>query len=342
MIKSVIPCLMVLACLAGAGCKKSDPVAKPFDSTYYNRIKFIVDGNSDYRYFADDLNTVGLLDTLASPGVFTLLLSTSTPTNRNRDSYLYEAPADQILKYQVLPGAHTMSGLPVAINQELPTFLGTNIFVSRYVVPNGSGNGTDTVTTINGKNILLTDVAASNGVIQVVEDAPLPLVHATLDDALQNRQETRILAAIFQRLNLRSILQDKGPYTLLAPTDQAFINDPDFTYLSLKNADDVYAADTALLAALVRNLVIPGRMFLNDFNLNYQATGQSVYPTLGGGQISVAVTPDDYHPHRYSSMDFSGSGNAAPVTVYAPAFISASGIPAGNGVLIPFSGVLVP
>src|ERR1700754_1520283 len=111
MIKILIPCLLVLVCFAGTGCTKSDPVIKPFDSTYYNRIKFMVDGNNDYRYFADDLNRAGLLDTLASPGVFTLLLSTSTPTNRNPSSYLYEAPADQILKYQVLAGAHTLRAL---------------------------------------------------------------------------------------------------------------------------------------------------------------------------------------------------------------------------------------
>lgn len=319
---AVITILSGFVLSVGPGCRKDQQLAPPVDSTYYNRIKFVVQNNADYKAFVTAL-PASLLDTLATPGPFTLLLSKGPRQD----------PA-----YQIWPGARLLGTLPAGLNQEIPTLAGTPAYVSKYAFTNGGVN--DTVVTVNGVNVTRADIHAANGLIHIMDYSPAALEYATLDDILQARPETRLLAIIFQRVNLRSILQGAGPYTLLAPTTTAFTSDASFTWLPLKTADDVYAADSTKLAAFAKNLIVPGRLFVNDFFMNWLINGQNTYTTLGGEAVTVSVTPDNSNPLRFGSVGFSGQGNNSPINLTPDS--SSGNVPVKNGVLLLLPQVLSP
>ena len=76
---------------------------------------------------------------------------------------------------------------------------------------------------VNDANVILADVEASNGIVHVIDKVLMP--PADLVDIPTVAQGTGIheslVAAVIQA-NLLSTLQGEGPFTVFAPTDDAF------------------------------------------------------------------------------------------------------------------------
>ncbi len=93
------------------------------------------------------------------------------------------------------------------------------------------------------------------------------------------------LVAAVQAADLVSTLKSEGPFTVFAPTDQAFANLPHGTLETLLKPEN-----KAQLAAILTYHVVPGKVTAADVvKLNQAATvnGQSVTIKTMGGKVMV-------------------------------------------------------
>ena len=157
-----------------------------------------------------------LLETLQGDGPFTLFAPTDQAfADAGIDLASLDTPEGKtaltdILLYHVVPGAVPASAVTEcmsadAVNgQPLAFTVGTGVMV-------------------NGANVTIADVNTSNGIIHVIDKVLTPT--STPNDLPRTAQCTGIhnslVAAVIQA-ELLETLQGDGPFTLFAPTDQAF------------------------------------------------------------------------------------------------------------------------
>ena len=130
----------------------------------------VASGNDDFSTLVAAVSAAGLVETLQGPGPFTVF----APTNAafaalpagTVDTLLLPENRDQltgILTYHVVPGRITAAQL-AGQRGTLTTVQGDTILID------ATGGGV----TVNGANVIAADVAASNGVIHVIDGVLLP------------------------------------------------------------------------------------------------------------------------------------------------------------------------
>src|SRR5437660_381857 len=99
---------------------------------------------------------------------------------------------------------------------------------------------------VNGSNIVIADVAASNGVIHAIDTVLTPpsLAAQTIVDTAVAAGHFTTLVKLLQATGLDSVLQGAGPFTVFAPTDAAFAKLPQSTL-------DALAHDPATLKKIL-------------------------------------------------------------------------------------------
>ena len=128
---------------------------------------------------------------------------------------------------------------------------------------------------IDGAKIVSTDIKASNGTVHVIDSVILP----NSDDIVATAVEAgsfNTLAAALKAAGLVQALQGDGPFTVFAPTDEAFAALPDGTVESLLKPEN-----KDKLAAVLKYHVVSGRVFSDT-----AAKGATVQ-TLQGQSIST-------------------------------------------------------
>ena len=157
-----------------------------------------------------------LLETLQGDGPFTVF----APTDQafadagidlaSLDNPEGKAALADILLYHVL-------------DSEVPASAVTDCLSATTVNGNPLSFAVGDGVTVNGANVTATDVPNSNGIIHVIDKVLIPT--ATPDDIPRTAQCTGIhdsLVAAVVQAELLETLQGEGPFTLFAPTDQAF------------------------------------------------------------------------------------------------------------------------
>jgi uncharacterized surface protein with fasciclin (FAS1) repeats len=138
---------------------------------------------------------------------------------------------------------------------------------------------------INGAQIVTTDIEASNGVIHVIDSVILPPAYTS--DATQNIVEvaaadgrfTTLLAAA-EAAGLADTLSNEGPWTVFAPTDDAFT--AAFEALGI-TADDLLADTETLTDILLYHVTVDG--------LDAAAvTGREFLPMANGDLAPITVS----------------------------------------------------
>ena len=126
---------------------------------------------------------------------------------------------------------------------------------------------------INDANVILADVMASNGIIHVIDKVLMP--PADIFDIPTTAQGTGIhdslVAAVIQA-ELLTTLQGDGPFTVFAPTDQAFA-DAGIDLAALDNED--------------------GKAALTDILLYHVVSGSVASSAVTDGMTAAAVNGDD-------------------------------------------------
>ncbi len=249
------------------------------------------------------VQAAGLADTLATGGPFTVFAPTDQAFANVLDLLGISAAellADKalltdILLYHVVPGAVTSD--KVAGLSSAKTLQGSSIRIG----------GGPTGVQINGSsNVIIADIIASNGVIHVIDNVLFPPKNIL---GLAAENNLTIFMAALDAAGLTAALFG-GPYTVLAPTNDAFVAALNALGLT---ADELFANKELLTSVLLYH-VIPGA-YTSDVVVTLSSA-----PTLNGARISISGT----------------SFNGGQANVYLPDLIGS------NGVLHIIDGVLLP
>ncbi|NBC65622.1 MAG: hypothetical protein GVY07_08235 [Bacteroidetes bacterium] len=149
----------------------------------------------------------------------------------------------------------------------------------------------DNGVSINGNSEVITaDIEATNGVIHAVDSVLLPDAFGTVVDNAIKRFDFNTLVDAVVDAELADDLQAEGPFTVFAPSDQAFANLPDGLLASL-SAEDL---QEILLYHVIGADIKSGD--LEETQAPEALSGEALYVTAGDGvmvNMSSNVTSAD-------------------------------------------------
>jgi len=181
----------------------------------------IAAGSDDFDTLEAALTAAGLTATLDGPGPFTVFAPTddafaALPAGTLDDLLLPENQAQlvDILTYHVVSG--NLAASDVVSSSTLTMLNGETVSVS----VNGS------TVMINDAVITMTDIEASNGTIHVIDAVLLPPEPEpqpqTIAEIAAGSEDFETLTAALGAAELVETLDGPGPFTVFAPTDDAF------------------------------------------------------------------------------------------------------------------------
>jgi uncharacterized surface protein with fasciclin (FAS1) repeats len=236
----------------------------------------------------------GLVDTLTGEGPFTVFAPTDdafAALPEGTVEGLLEDPEAlaEILLYHVVSGevlAETVVTLDSAT-----TVQGSDVTIE--VVDGG--------VVLNGSvNVITTDVAASNGVIHVIDAVLLPAADMdedmeasnTIVDVAAAAGSFSTLLAAAEAAGLVDTLMGEGPFTVFAPTDDAFAALPEGTVEGL--LEDPEALAEILLYHVVSGEVLAETVVTLDSATTVQGSDVTIEVVDGGvvlnGSVNVITT----------------------------------------------------
>ncbi len=220
----------------------------------------------------------GLVDTLKGEGPFTVFAPTDDafaalpegtveslllPENKQQltDILLYHVVSGKVMAADVtgLENAATVLGKDIAIKVDMG-----NVY-------------------INEAKVIITDIETSNGVIHVIDAVLLPPSdeaaesNTIVDVAVADGRFTTLVAAV-QAAGLVETLSGEGPFTVFAPTDDAFAALPAGTVENLLKPENKQALTDILLYH-----VVSGKVMAAD------VVNLTSAPTVLGKDITITV-----------------------------------------------------
>jgi transforming growth factor-beta-induced protein len=274
--------------------------------------------NEDFSTLVAAVEAAGLAGALQGEGPFTVF----APTNEafaalpegTLDTLLADPQGDltQILLYHVVPGK--VMAADITDGLEVETLQGGLV---KFTVADGK-------VMINDAEIVMTDIETSNGVIHVIDSVLIPPsgeaapaeapettepAQSIVDIAVANEDFSTLVAAV-QAAGLVEALQGEGPFTVFAPTNDAFAALPEGTL------EKLLADPSGDLAQILLYHVVPGAVMSSDLSDGMQAE------TLQGAPVTFTIDGDKVMVNDSN--------------------VVAADIVAGNGVIHVIDSVLLP
>jgi len=202
-----------------------------------------------FSTLVDFVVQAGLADTLSGPGPFTVFAPTNEAFAKLPPSVVQAVSNDvnllrRVLTYHVVPGKVMSTDLSNELTA--PSVEGTDLRFNIY----GGGR----TVTVNGKKIIATDVEASNGIIHVVDEVIFPFPETTVAGVVAGDSRFSTLLTAVSTAGLVDTLSGEGPFTVFAPTNEAFAKIDPATLQGLLADKD------ALTKTLLRH-VVPQTLF---------------------------------------------------------------------------------
>ena len=261
------------------------------------------------------VQAAGLVDVLSGDGPFTVFAPTEEAFAEALAA-LGMTPADLLGNTELLTAVLTYHVLPLEAPAEVVATLD-----GRSVA---TVNGAEVTVTIDGGTVLVndatvvaTDIEASNGIIHVIDTVLVPpelMGPGTLVEVAVESGAFPTLVAAVQAAGLVDVLSGDGPFTVFAPTEEAFAEA--LAALGMTPAD--LLGNTELLTAVLTYHVLP-----LEAPAEVVATldGRSV-ATVNGAEVTVTI-----------------DGGTVLVN---DATVVATDIEASNGIIHVIDTVLVP
>ena len=260
---------------------------------------------------------------LSGEGPFTVFAPTNDAFQALLDSNddwssLNDVPVavlEDVLKYHVTDAGNVRS-TALENGQEIPTLLEENFIIDLT-------DGAKIIAGANTANIVLTDVQGQNGVVHAIDAVLLPAAFAQANpNAVQfaaANENFSILVEAVTKAGLVETLSGAGPFTIFAPTNDAFIallnSNPDWNSL-----DDI---PVATLTAVLTNHVVSGDVRSTDLSTGYVH--------------SVSATPFDnaINTSLYINLDNGVKINGTSTVISADNVVSNGVIHAVDVVILP-------
>lgn len=265
--------LLILISATIVSCKKDDETTGP-ESIYD-----LAAANPDLSTLASALEKTGLDDDLSSStAVFTVFAPTNAAFSNflsaNGFANLDAVPVDvltSILLNHVTDGSKKAGDLSTGYLKTLATYSSNNL--SLYV------NTSSGVVLNGGPKVVTADVAASNGVVHVVDAViGLPTV---VTFAVSNPDFSILVEALTRpdlSVNYATVLSGTGPFTVFAPTNAAFA--ALLTELGATSLNDI---DAATLESVLTYHVVSGNVVAASL------TEGQVVTTLQSGTFTIGL-----------------------------------------------------
>jgi uncharacterized surface protein with fasciclin (FAS1) repeats len=298
--KTAVILMTVAVTVLFSACKK-DKNETPQEKT----ISDIVVGSNDFSLLKAALMHAKLTDVLAGNGPFTVFAPNNdafAAAGLETEAKIKAVPVEtlkKILLYHVVAQKVPAASIAVAANSPVNTAAELNIFVTK----NSSG------VYVNGAKVIQADVMASNGVIHVINAVLMPPAGNIVEAAQANSDFSLLVAAVLRAsegsTNVAQVLSGAGPFTLFAPTNQAFIN------AGFANEAAIRAADPDVLTGILTYHVIGGRIFSSDLTEGAMPT------TVNGGKVNITLT---------SGAKVKGNTNSTASNITAVNMVTTNGV----------------
>ncbi len=199
----------------------------------------------DFTTLAAALEAAGLVDALKGEGPFTVFAPTDEAFAKLPEGTIDALLADiatltDILTYHVAVGVYP--AVEVVGRSSLGMLNGAPALINGAM--------------IDDANIVTTDILTSNGIIHVIDAVILPPDGDIVDTALAAGSFNTLATALAQA-GLVDMLKSEGPFTVFAPTDEAFAALGEETLSAV-------LADPALLTSILLYHVVPGVVPASD------------------------------------------------------------------------------
>jgi transforming growth factor-beta-induced protein len=237
----------------------------------------IASGIDDFSTLVAALQEAELVTALQGEGPFTVFAPTDeafadllAQLNITAGDLLAHPQLSEVLLYHVVPAKVMSTDLSNGMMAQ--TLQGEELMIDLT-----SG------VKINQSNVTTADVEATNGVIHVIDTVLVPESFKLMAEPEQDivdialgSEDFSMLVSLLQQADLVSTLQSDGPFTVFAPTNDAF-ND-------LLETLDISAAELMAQPDLAKVLlyhVVPAKVMSTDLSNGMKA------PTVNGNTLSV-------------------------------------------------------
>ena len=272
-------------------CKKDDDKTTTNTTPALKSIYEIAKSDTSFSILVAAIDKTGLKETLTNAGTYTVF----APNNAafRKEDFSVEiinamTNPDQILELKNALLYHVL-GSKVK-STEVP-----NAYVGTLYLVNGNGvslrTANNPVKLNNESNVVAADIAASNGIIHVID---MPLSPQSVVDIAANNSAFTSLVAALGKAELVSTLEESASITVFAPTNDAF------DAISFKLADFTKEQLTPILTShvlgsQVRSSQIKNGDMVTTLNTNTKLTfNTSAGVKFSGGNVSdVSVTTAD-------------------------------------------------
>jgi len=260
--------LLAISCTFGIATAQHGDAGKPAPT-----IVQIAADAGQFQTLVAAVKAAGLADTLSGKGPFTVF----APTDEAFAKLGKDAIADllkpenkqklvSILTYHVL-GERAMAAQVVA-SKELKTLQGGTL----AIVVDGAK------VKVGSANVTKTDITGSNGVIHVIDSVLIPAAEPNLVEVAAKAGKFGTLLKAAVAAGLADTLAKDGPFTIFAPTDEAFAKLGADTIANLLKPEN-----KAQLAAILKNHVVAGKV------MAAQAVKLTEAATIGGTKLMLKV-----------------------------------------------------
>ena len=224
----------------------------------------------NFKTLAAALKAADLVETLKGKGPFTVFAPTDEAFSK-----LPEGTVEGLLKpenKEKLAGIltyHVVAGKVMAADvvklKDAKTVQGSKV---KVVVKDGK-------VMVDNANVTTTDIKCSNGVIHVIDAVILP---KDIVDTAVAAGSFKTLAAALKAADLVETLKGKGPFTVFAPTDEAFSKLPEGTLEDLLKPEN-----KEKLAGILTYHVVAGKVMAAD------VVKLSSAKTVQGSEVTIKV-----------------------------------------------------
>jgi len=258
-----------------------------------------------FKTLATALTAAGLVDAVKGPGPFTVFAPTDEAFAKVPKETLEmllkpenKEKLKAVLTYHVVPGK--------VMAKDVVGLKGAKSLNGQRIDVKVDGSKVS----VDGANVVATDIACTNGVIHVIDSVILPASDNIPAVATKAGKFSTLLAAA-KAAGLVDALSGDKALTVFAPTDEAFGKLPSGTVESLLKPENKDKLKSILLFH-----VVEGRVYSED------AVKAKTAATLQGGKVEISV------------KDGAAYVNGAKIL--------ATDIDAGNGVIHVIDSVILP
>ena len=150
---------------------------------------------------------------------------------------------------------------------------------------------------VGDAQIVVTDIPCSNGVIHVIDTVLIPEFN-TIPGTAQAAGQFNTLVAAVGAAGLADVLGSEGPFTVFAPTDEAFSNLPSGTVETLLKPENKQD-----LINILKYHVIAGRVYASD------AVKAGKAKTLLGRSVDIGLAASGITVNNAKVIEFENAGH---------------------------------